>query len=242
MHDRPPRRATVSGVTDGDLSQHELAIKAARRRAGRAIRDLNHAFIGRHATLDQLQRLADVVEGISAELWPLDPRSRGEHAFADHQTEDYPQGPFHHDFDDRPISGASSPYGLDLELHRHGDEIEALVTLRSAHEGAPNRSHGGIVAALFDDVFGFVLGVIHEAAFTGDLYVRYQAPTPLFRPLSCRVRQTGREGRKILLAGELTDIGSGTVVATATATFIAVDREMFARQTAARPAPPDEDA
>ena len=47
------------------------------------------------------------------------------------------------------------------------------MTLRSAHEGAPNRSHGGIVAALFDDVFGFVLGVIHQAAFTGDLYIRY---------------------------------------------------------------------
>jgi acyl-coenzyme A thioesterase PaaI-like protein len=223
-------------------SEHDLAIKDARRRAGRAIRDLNHAFIGRHATLDQLDRLAEVVEGISAELWPLDARSRGEHSFADQQMEEYPQGRFHHDFDDRPISGASSPYGLDLELHRHGDEIEALVTLRSAHEGAPGRSHGGIVAALFDDVFGFVLGVIHEAAFTGDLSIRYQAPTPLFRELSCRVRLAGRDGRKIYLGGELTDVGSGTVVASATATFIAVDREMFARQTAARPAPPDEDA
>lgn len=223
-------------------SEHDLAIKTARRRAGRAIRDLNHAFIGRHATLDQLDRLADVVEGISRELWPLDPRSRGELSFADQQMEEYPQGRFHHDFDDRPISGASSPYGLDLELHRHGDEIEALVTLRSAHEGAPNRSHGGFVAALFDDVFGFVLGVLHEAAFTGDLYVRYQAPTPLFRQLSCRVRLDGREGRKLYLVGELTDVESATLVATATATFIAVDREVFARQTAARPAPPDEDA
>jgi hypothetical protein len=32
------------------------------------------------------------------------------------------------------------------------------------------------------------------------------------------------------------------VVATAKATFIAVDPEMFARLTAERPAPPDEDA
>lgn len=232
----------MSDVVASGPNEHELAIKAARRRAGRAIRDLNHAFIGRHATLEQLDRLAEVVEGISAELWPLDHRTRGQHAFADQQMQDYPQGHFHHDFDDRPISGASSPYGLDLELHRHGDEIEALVTLRSAHEGAPNRSHGGIVAALFDDVFGFVLGVLHEAAFTGDLYIRYQAPTPLFRPLSCRVRLAGRDGRKLHLAGELTDVESGTVVASATATFIAVDREMFAQQTAARPAPPDEDA
>ena len=177
-------------------------LKQARRRAGRAIRELSHAFIGRHGTLEQIERLADVLESISDELWPLDPRSRDQHSFADDQREEYPQGRFQHDFDDRPVSGASSPYGLDLELHRHGDEIEARVTLRSAHEGAPNRSHGGIVAALFDDVFGFVLGVIHEAAFTGDLYVRYQAPTPLFRELSCRVRLGERDGRKLHLVGE----------------------------------------
>jgi acyl-coenzyme A thioesterase PaaI-like protein len=245
MHDLSSRPATVgdvSDVTSTTPTDHDLAIKAARRRAGRAIRDLNHAFIGRHATLDQLERLTDVIEGISAELWPLDQRTRGDRSFTDHGFEDYPQGRFHHDFDDRPISGASSPYGLDLEMHRHGDEIEALVTLRSAHEGAPNRSHGGFVAALFDDVFGFVLGVLHEAAFTGDLYIRYQAPTPLFRQLACRVRLADREGRKIFLSGELTDVEAGTTVATAKATFIAVDRAIFASQTAARPAPPDEDA
>ena len=221
----------------------ELAIKEARRRAGQAIRDLGHAFVGRHATLEQIEHLAEVVEDITAELWPLDQRTRDQQEFkgSGHDT-GYPQGRFSHDFDDRPVSGAASPWGLDLELHRHGDEIEAITTLRSAHEGAPNRSHGGVISALFDDVFGFVLGVLETPAFTGDLYVRYQAPTPLFRPLSCRVRVDKQVGRKIMLAGELTDIENEQVVATATATFIAIDAELFAQLTAARPAPPDEDA
>ncbi len=233
----------VGVVNDADLrATDELAIKIARERAGRALRDLGHAFIGRHATLEQIERLAEAVEGISAELWPQAERTRGEHAFADRQVADYPQGRFDHDFDDRPVSGRSSPWGLDLELHRHGDEIEARVTLRSAHEGAPNRSHGGVVAALFDDVFGYVLGVVHQAAFTGDLSIRYQAPTPLFRELACRVRLDERNGRKLLMSGELIDIASGQVVTTATATFIAVDPDAFARATAERPAPPDEDA
>jgi acyl-coenzyme A thioesterase PaaI-like protein len=217
-------------------------IPAARMRAGRAIRDLGHTFVGRHATLDQIERLADAVEGISAELWPGAVRTRGEHPFADRQVVDYPQGRFDHDFDDRPVSGRSSPWGLDLELHRYGDEIEARVTLRSAHEGAPNRSHGGIIAALFDDVFGYVLGVVHQPAFTGDLYIRYQAPTPLFRELACRVRLDARVGRKLLLSGELVDVESGATLTTATATFIAVDADDFARRTAERPAPPDEDS
>lgn len=216
------------------------AILEARARAGKAIRDIGHAFIGRHASLEQIDRLAQVLEDIGAELWPADPRSRGEHPFAERQVEDYPQGLFEPRFDDRPVSGRSSPWGLDLRLHRHGDEIDARVVLRSAHEGAPNRSHGGIVAALFDDVFGYVLGVIHQAAFTGELTVRYHAPTPLHRELSCRVHLDEQVGRKILMVGTLTDLDSGQVVASARATFIAVDPEMFARLTAERPAPPDE--
>ena len=223
-------------MTDDD------AIVLARARAGRAIRDLGHAFIGRHATIDQIDRLSEVLEGISAELWPAPTRSRDDHEFGNRQETELPQGRFENTFDDRPVSGRSSPWGLDLDLHRHSDEIEALVTLRAAHEGAPNRAHGGVVAALFDDVFGYVLGVINQAAFTGDLYIRYAAPTPLFRELACRVRLDRREGRKLLLSGELTDVETETVCVTATATFISVDAESFAMLTAERPAPPDEDA
>jgi hypothetical protein len=40
----------------------------------------------------------------------------------------------------------------------------------------------------------------------------------------------------------LVDTEDDQVVVTATATFIAVDPDAFARATAARPAPPDEDA
>ena len=216
------------------------AILAARARAGQAIREVGHAFIGRHATLDQIDRLSDVLESITAELWPAEQRTRGLHDFGREQQTDVPQGRFDNVFDDRPVSGRSSPWGLDLDLHRHGDEIEALVTLRSAHEGAPGRSHGGVISALFDDVFGYVLGVIHTPAFTGDLYVRYQAPTPLFRQLACRVRLAERVGRKLLLTGELTDVADGIVVARAKATFIAVDPELFRALTAERPAPPDQ--
>lgn len=223
------------------MSDDDQAIPEARARAGQAIREIGHAFVGRHGSLEQINRLSDVLESITAELWPAEQRTRGLHDFANEQQAEVPQGRFENVFDDRPVSGRSSPWGLDLDLHRHGDEIEALVTLRAAHEGAPGRSHGGVISALFDDVFGYVLGVTHTPAFTGDLYVRYQAPTPLFRELSCRVRLSERVDRKLLLTGELTDVESAQVLATAKATFIAVDPELFRALTAERPAPPDED-
>jgi len=224
------------------MDDDQNAILEARARAGQAIREVGHAFIGRHATLDQIDRLSEVLESITAELWPKDERRRGLFELAGEQLTEMPQGPFDNKFDDRPVSGRSSPLGLDLELHRHGDEIEALVTLRSAHEGAPGRSHGGVVSALFDDVFGYVLGISRQPAFTGDLYVRYEAPTPLFQRLSCRVRLTEQSGRKLLMTGELTDVESDQLIATAKATFIAVDPELFKALTAERPAPPDEDS
>lgn len=192
-------------------------------------------------TLGQIEQLAEALETVSAELWPAEPRERAKVPFSDREAVAYPQGRISHAFSDRPISGQSSPWGLDLELHREGDEIEARLTLRAGHEGAPNRSHGGIVAALFDDVFGYVLGVAQQPAFTGDLYVRYVAPTPIHEDLACRVRLTERNGRKMLMTGELTHGASGQLLASARATFIAVDASAFERQTAERPPPPISD-
>ena len=85
------------------------ALVEARARAGRAIRDIGHAFMGRNASLEQVERLAEVLESTSAELWPADPRSRQGSPLASEEAIDYPQGPFTPTFDDRPISGRSSP-------------------------------------------------------------------------------------------------------------------------------------
>ena len=106
------------------------------------------------------------------------------------------------------------------------DGVVARVVLRQAFEGAPGRAHGGIVAAAFDDVTGFVIGQLHEPAFTGELTVRYLAPVPVNEPLVMRARLEGRERRKLFITavalhGEL-------VVATCRAIYITVDRSRFA--------------
>ena len=141
-----------------------------------------------------------------------------------------PDGEEMFSFDERPVSGRSSPYGLDLRVVRDGDEIVGHLTLQSGHEGAPGRSHGGIISALFDDVFGFVLTLHGQPAFTGELKIRYEQGVPLHVPLECRVRMTAREGRKIRMAGELTSgdgDGGRTTHTTSEATFITIDPELF---------------
>lgn len=185
-------------------------------------------------SVEQIERLSDAVDEIAHELWPGQQRQRtvGDLPFP---VEGIPEGRLDPDYSDRPVSGSASPWGLDVELLRESDRIVATVELRSAHEGAPGRAHGGIVAALFDDVMGFVLGMIKQPAFTGELCVRYTAPTPLFRTLECRAWPSGRDGRKILIDAELVDVAAGVRCATASAVFIAV--EGYEGMTAARPVP-----
>lgn len=227
----------MNAPPDGDAGHESPAEERARIRAGAALRDLGHAFTGRHMTVEQIERLSEVLESISAELWPGLPRQRGMPTPADEY--EMPEGRLAQRFSDRPMSGAASPWGLDLDLHRFGDEIEARVTFRAAHEGAPGRCHGGIVAGLFDDVCGYVLGILRQPAFTGELTVRYHAPTPLYRELACRARLDARDGRKLYISADLTDRETGQRIASAKATFIAVDVARFLG-TAERPAPPPE--
>lgn len=215
-----------------------------RIRAGRALRRLGHSFVGHQAPGALIAEMADTLEHLAERFDAGEPRHRDVDSFD--RRDERPlvaDGDRMQTYDDRPFSGRSSPWGLDLDVHRRGDEIEARVTLGPAHEGAPSRSHGGIVAGLFDDVFGFVLDIVQQAAFTGELKIRYEAPTPLHHQLACRGRLRQRTGRKIWIEGELIDTGvSGEpVVARAEGLFIAVDAEMMrAVATARLPAPPNE--
>ena len=206
---------------------HPDRVADARAEAGRAIRDVGHALVGHHASLEELERLTGVLDGWVAELDGRPPRSRADVGHRGSWSEPPADGEPMVTYDERPVSGRASPWGLDLDVRRRGDEVVAALTLRAAHEGAPGRSHGGIVAALFDDVYGFVLNLLAQPAFTGELGVRYEAGVPIGVPLECRVRLKERSGRKVFMDGELYD--GDRVVARSTATFITIDVSAFER-------------
>jgi acyl-coenzyme A thioesterase PaaI-like protein len=210
----------------------------ARREAGRAVRRIGHALVGHDADEELLTELATTLGELTDRLDSGAPRHRPIEQVGHRERETTERGAAIESYDDRPFSGTASPWGVDLEVHRLGDEIEASVTLGAAHEGAPGRAHGGIVAGLFDDVFGFVLGIVQEPAFTGELTVRYERATPLHRALLCRGRLVSRQGRKLRIEGELIDPDDGedVVVARGTGLFITVDPARFA-QTMELPPP-----
>jgi acyl-coenzyme A thioesterase PaaI-like protein len=128
-------------------------------------------------------------------------------------------------FPDCVISGKANPMGVAAHLYRDGHEAVGEVVLGAAFEGAPGRAHGGIVAALIDETMGLVLSIERTPGFTGRLTITYRAPTPLGVKLQARARLTKRDGRKLIIEGELHH--DGQLLAQAVGLFIAVDTEKF---------------
>jgi len=199
-----------------------MATEEARLAAAASLRALNHAFAAHDPEDDALAAIRETATELARRVDETPVRDR----LALMRTR--PDGSVlgGRGFEDRAVGGWSNPTSLELEVRYDNDEVVADVVLRRAFEGAPGRAHGGIVAAAFDDVTGFVIGKLQEPAFTGELTVRYVAPVPVDEPLEIRARLDGRERRKLFISAEAR--AGGAVVATCRAIYITVDPARFA--------------
>jgi len=197
-----------------------------RARAARALRRFGHTLMEREADDELLARVTDAAERTIAMLEEAPRRERDFLALRDQFFPgEVPDRDRMVHFDECFVSGRWNPLGIGVEVHRNGEDVEAEVVLGTAFEGAPGRSHGGIVAAIFDDVMGYLLTVHEIPAFTGELTVRYLKPTPMGTPLHYDARIVHRDGRRLLT--EANCVADGVTVATATATFIEVSPSHF---------------
>jgi acyl-coenzyme A thioesterase PaaI-like protein len=200
--------------------------------AASQLRELGHEFVGRELSDDQLDRLSADVRDLIDRVRDAAPRVR---EFSRDRLDDFTLTIPTFDeigerqlFSDSFVAGGANPMGLAAQLWRDGDVACMRVTLGKAFEGAPGRAHGGVVAALLDEVMG-LMNVIHGAmAFTAQLDITYLAPTPVGEPIVARAWLTRRDDRKRYVEATL---NAGDVkVASATALFIAIDRATFLEQ------------
>lgn len=192
-----------------------------RDRAAAALRRLSHAIVGHDADARLLHRIADEAERIAADVEQGRPRQRPVSMMKQQLWERHVDdgAPMSH-FPDCVVSGAANPMGIAMQVQRSGQQAVATVHLGAAFEGAPDRAHGGVVAAVFDDIMGYVLLLVPQAAFTGRLEVNYRAPVPVDAPLDVRAWLDRREGRKLFMRAEMSD--AGDVLCDAAGLFIAV--------------------
>jgi acyl-coenzyme A thioesterase PaaI-like protein len=81
--------------------------------------------------------------------------------------------------------------GLRMRFWRRGDRIVSEHTIPNAFHGPPGMAHGGIIAALFDEISSAAAAwVFGWFVVTGELTVRYQRPIPVETPLHWEARVT----------------------------------------------------
>jgi len=122
-----------------------------------------------------------------------------------------------------PYCGALNPVSPPIEVELHdaddGIEVRGHCVFRDQFNGPPASVHGGVIAAVIDDILGTVCVVNDVGGFTGTLTIRYRRPTPLQKRIDIRAWVSGREGRKTFAAatfhhdGELLAEGDGIFIA-----------------------------
>jgi acyl-coenzyme A thioesterase PaaI-like protein len=170
------------------------------RVASQQLADAMRRIIARLAIVrppvDQLERAAAVANDFADQLDVLPERSKSwEISEAGLQPRDF--------VSHSPLSGTANPIAMPMAMEVVGDadgehHIEGTVTFGPAYEGPPGHCHGGFVAAMFDELLGFVQ---LAPGFTAWLKVDYRKPTPLNRELSLRGWIESVERRKRTIRG-----------------------------------------
>jgi acyl-coenzyme A thioesterase PaaI-like protein len=130
-----------------------------------------------------------------------------------------------------PISGRSHPLAIPMETEwvpgpDGGLGVRARLRIGMAHEGPPHGVHGGVVAAVFDELLGHAQQAHQVRALTATLTVRYRAVTPVDEDLEMFAQVVHASGRR--WAGRATCMAGDTLTAEAEALFVGVDLDAIA--------------
>jgi uncharacterized protein (TIGR00369 family) len=113
--------------------------------------------------------------------------------------------------------GVENPFGLRLHFYDDGvEQVWADVTIQPNHQGFPGVAHGGIIAAILDEVGSRVMmiGDGMRLGMTAKLDIRFRRPVPIGQPLRAVARRVRDRGRLVSAHAELRNL-AGEVLAEA---------------------------
>lgn len=128
------------------------------------------------------------------------------------------------------VCGVENKYGLNIHFYETSPvEVVADVTVPEQFQGYPGIVHGGIIAAMLDEVASrtFFRGDPPRLVVTGKLNVRYRKPVPVNVPLKLIGRVLQDKGKICTASGQI--LGQdGERLAEAEVTLFEVSPEFFA--------------
>lgn len=128
------------------------------------------------------------------------------------------------------VCGRNNPRGLYVTFYDNGrNEVHATHTIPDVYQGYPGVVHGGIVAALLDEVVARVsmIGDPHHFMMSVKLEVKYRHPVPTETELTAVGRIVKLRGRLGKAVGEIR-LPDGTIAAEAEMTLADVPAELLA--------------
>ena len=127
------------------------------------------------------------------------------------------------------VCGVENPAGLHLHFYDSAPgEVTAEITVPERFQGYPGIVHGGVIAAMLDEVSGRSLmgsGEKPRFMFTGRLSIHYRKNVPTGQPLRLVGRAGADKGRSATATGSIYN-QNGDLLAEAEAILINVPDEM----------------
>jgi len=119
------------------------------------------------------------------------------------------------------VCGELNDQGLHVDLRVAAGRAWTELTLTHHHEGWADVVHGGILAALLDEVMGWALFQQDCWGVTAQLGVRYKAPVTVGQRVRVEGWVTEVHRRILRTAGHVLDAATGDVLCTGEATYMA---------------------
>jgi acyl-coenzyme A thioesterase PaaI-like protein len=114
-----------------------------------------------------------------------------------------------------PFLGDLNPVSGRAKIRADGDAVRGTVTLSAIHAGPIATVHGGVVAALLDELTSLAIMATGGVGYTQTLTVSYRRPTPLGAELQLWARTAGQAGKVFLTSAEVSHDGQVTASAVA---------------------------
>lgn len=188
-------------------------------------------------TSDPGPAVVDLVKERIAEALELLGPSRHPGPFACEQLRPPGDG-FHFDPSDpggsipfAPLTGPQSPLAGDVHLRVENGTVVGELTLLPIHAGPMGLVHGGILAAVFDEVMAMATLAHGVVGYTKQMTVDYLAPARLGRSLSVSAAVDQASGASVGVRAEIRE--GPRLLASATGRFhklADLDEDFYARQ------------
>ena len=114
-----------------------------------------------------------------------------------------------------PFLGQLNPISGHATLRAEGATLCGTIRLSPIHAGPIATAHGGVVAALLDELSSIAIMTHGRFGYTRTLTITYHRPTPLDEELSLWAQSAGQVGSVFLTSAEIRSGGKATASAVA---------------------------